>query len=628
MYDDENYDDGFDEETLAARFNIDLWKKLFVYAKKYPKILQRLAISAFITALMEVAFPLLTKGVIDEVEAYLNNGVDPDFLTWGFLYFGCTLVIALAIGTFIRMAGRLRTHIAHDIRRDGFENLQRLSFNFYDYRPVGWLMARMTSDSERLSNILAWGFLDLIWGFTMMLGIAVAMFVMNWKLALIVFSIMPFLAWVSSKFQKRILKSAREVRATNSYITGNFNEAIMGVMTSKAFVREEANQVDFDILTTKMHGASVTNLTHAAIYLPIVITLASLATGLALAVGGMDMIYGVIPVSTLIAFMAYTRHFFDPIEQLGHWFAEMQMAQASAERILSLIEAEPAIRDSAEVKEAIAIQSHRETPSAAFAADGGRTEISSIEVRNLRFAYDPTNPVIDGISMTVQKNQTIALVGPTGGGKSTLVNIICRFYEPTSGQILIDGADYRGRSLHWLQSNIGMVLQNAHVFSGSILENIRYGRLDATNEEVIEAAKIVGAHKFIETFPQGYNTDAGESGMRLSAGQKQLVSFARAILADPQILIMDEATSSVDTETEQSIQQAMQQVLAGRISIVIAHRLSTIRNADQIIVVADGRISEQGTHNQLIDEKRAYYDLYRQQSLQESSADLDGLLPI
>ena len=331
MYDDENYDDGFDEEALAAHINLDLWKKLFAYARRYPTELKWLATFAFFTALMEVAYPLLTKGVVDAVDTRLKGGPDPELWIWGVGYALCTLVICISIGGFIWMAGKIRTHISHDIRKDGFDNLQRLSFSFYDYRPVGWLMARMTSDSERLSNILAWGFLDLVWGFTMMIGIALAMFIMDWKLALVVFSILPFLGWISARFQRRILKSARMVRSTNSRITGSFNEAIMGVLTSKSFVREDANQSEFSGLTNKMHNASVTNLRHAAVYLPIVITMASLATGLALAVGGMDMIAGTMAVSTLIAFMAYTRHFFDPIEQLGHWFASMRLNIRSAE---------------------------------------------------------------------------------------------------------------------------------------------------------------------------------------------------------------------------------------------------------------------------------------------------------
>jgi ATP-binding cassette, subfamily B, bacterial len=615
---DENQDDGFNDDQLASRFNLRLWKKLFSYAKVYRRELWILGVSAVLTAATEVAYPLITRAVVDRVAA---DGLSAELWPLMLAYAGCTLVLTLSVGTFIHMGGKIRTSVSHDIRRDGFESLQRLSFSFYDYRPVGWLMARMTSDCERLSNILAWGFLDLVWGSTMMLGIAIAMLVMSPKLALAVLVIIPVLAWVSAGFQRRILKSARQVRATNSRITASYNEAIMGVLTSKAFVREEPNQAEFQQLTSSMYGASVRNLTQAAIYVPIVITLASLATGLALAIGGLDLLGGVITAGTLVAFMAYTRHFFDPVEQLGHWFAEMQMAQASAERILSLIEAEPDIQDSAEVRDALAL-ARQQRAGGHLAADGGDAAIEEIELREVGFAYDPARPVLQDINLKVRRGETIAIVGPTGGGKSTLVNVICRFYEPTQGQVLVDGIDYRARSLHWLQSNLGMVLQNAHVFSGSILENIRYGRLAASDEEVMAAARTAGAHDFILQLEKGYQTQVGEGGGRLSAGQKQLISFARAILADPQILVMDEATSSVDTETEQRIQAAMTHVLAGRIAFVIAHRLSTIRNATRIVVVEDGRVTEAGTHDALMAARGHYYDLYRQQSLQESSRDL------
>ena len=622
VFDDENYDDGFDDHKLSKRLNVELWKKLFVYASRYPTDLKWLGATAFITALCEVTYPLLTKGVIDSVDGYLKTGLEPDLFLWGLGYLGCTVLLAMSVGIFIWRAGSIRTSVAHDIRRDGFENLQRLSFSYFDYRPVGWLMARMTSDCERLSNILAWGFLDLVWGSTMMLGIALAMFIMDWKLALLVFAILPFLAWVSSKFQKSILTSARAVRATNSRITGNFNEGIMGVQTTKAFVREAENQEEFGELAESMYHSSVSNMTLAAIYLPIVVTLASLATGLALAVGGMDTFAGIIPVSTLIAFMAYTRHFFDPIETLGHWFAEMQMAQASAERILSLIGAEPEIKDSNSVLRAIEVQKDRKTANRVWAEDGGSAEIRAIELNSVSFAYDPKKPVLNEVSLKAQRDEVIAVVGPTGGGKSTLVNIISRFYQPTSGEVLIDGVDYKNRSLRWLQSNIGIVLQNAHVFAGSILENIRYGRLDASDEEVEQAARLVGADEFIKKMPEGYQSDAGESGGFLSAGQKQLISFARAILSDPQVLVMDEATSSVDTETEQVIQQGLRRVLEGRIAFIIAHRLSTIRNATRIIVIDHGSIIEEGSHEALMNRQGHYHELYRQQSRQEASRQL------
>jgi ATP-binding cassette subfamily B protein len=620
---DEIHDDGFNDDHLGSRFDPRLWKKLFSYASVYRRELWILAISAVCTAGTEVCYPLITRAAVDRVAA---DGMSTELWPLVLAYAACTLVLTLSVGTFVRMGGRIRTSVSHDIRRDGFDSLQRLSFSFYDYRPVGWLMARMTSDCERLSNILAWGFLDLVWGSTMMLGIAVAMMVMNPKLALAVLTIIPVLAWVSAGFQRRILKSARQVRATNSRITASYNEAIMGVLTSKAFVREEPNQADFQQLTGSMYGASVRNLTQAAIYVPIVITLASLATGLALAMGGMDLLGGAITAGTLVAFLAYTRHFFDPVEQLGHWFAEMQMAQASAERILSLVEAEPDIQDSAEVRDALALARQRRA-AGDLADDGGNATIDEIDLRHVGFAYDPARPVLQDVNLRVRRGETIAIVGPTGGGKSTLVNVICRFYEPTRGQVLVDGVDYRQRSLHWLQSNLGMVLQNAHVFSGSILENIRYGRLSASDDEVVAAAQTAGAHDFSLQLEQGYQTQVSEGGVRLSAGQKQLISFARAILADPQILVMDEATSSVDTETEQRIQAAMNHVLAGRIAFVIAHRLSTIRNATRIVVVEDGRITETGTHDALMAARGHYYELYRQQSLQESSRGLAAAPP-
>ena len=614
-YDDNLFNDGFDEQASAAGLQLHLWRRLFRYTLAYPKELSVVAVAGVCTALMEAAFPLLTKWVVDDVQ---QNGADAAIALWGVLYLVCASVLAVSVAAFVWGAGKVHAFTSHDIRREAFANLQRLSFSYYDYRPTGWLMARLTSDCSRLTDILAWAFLDVIWGVTMMLGIAVAMLVMNWQLAFLAMAILPFVAWVSAKFRRRILGTARLVRATNSRITGSYNESIMGVTTSKAFVREDANARDFRQLTGTMYSASVRNMLLAAVFLPIVLILSAVAVHLALVRGGSLLLAGTVGAGTLIAFMMLVREFFNPVMELGQWFAEMQMAQAAAERVLSLVDAKPDIADSASVRRQLAAHSEAQSRDG-VAEDGGAVRIGEIELRDVSFAYDPEKPVLANVNLKAKMGEAIAVVGPTGGGKSTLVNLICRFYEPTAGQVLIDGVDYRERGLHWLQSNLGMVLQNAHVFSGSIRENIRYGRLAATDQEVEWCAKLAGAHDFIDDMEDGYDTEVGEGGGRLSAGQKQLVSFARAILAEPQILVMDEATSSVDTETELKIQQGLKFVLQGRISFVIAHRLSTIRNASRIVVIDGGRVVETGTHLELMASGGHYAKLYRQQSLAEAT---------
>ncbi|XOV88879.1 MAG: ABC transporter ATP-binding protein [Pseudomonadota bacterium] len=609
FFDDENYNDGFDEDSFRHGMNLDLWKQLLGYTLHYRFEVSVLAICAFFVAIAEIAFPLITRAVIDAVA---TEGADTNFALFGALYFGFVVLLAVSVGGFIWFGGKLRTQVSHDIRRDGFLNLQQLSFSFYDFRPVGWLMARMTSDIERLSNILAWGLLDLVWGLTMMLGIAVAMLYMDVSLALVVLSVLPLLAWLSLTFQRRILASARAVRKTNSRITGSFNESIMGVQTTKAFVKEAENLNRFGTLTDDMYAASVLNKIQAALYLPLVLTLGALASGLALVFGGLEVMWGSITAGTLIAFLTYARHFFEPIQELANWFAEMQMAQASAERIISLIESEPAIQDSP------AVRARLTAPAVpGMAADGFPDTINRIQLRNVSFQYGTGDKVLDNINLDIEYGQNIAIVGSTGGGKTTLVNLLCRFYEPTSGSILIDGVDYRERSLHWLQSNLGIVLQASHVFGGTIADNIRYGKLDASMDEILQASRRAGAHDFILDMEKGYDTEVGEGGSKLSAGQKQLISFARAILADPKILVMDEATSSVDTVTEQHIQQGLGALLAGRISLVIAHRLSTIRNADRILVIEQGKLIEMGDHQELMQVKGRYHKLYTQQSLSQ-----------
>jgi len=595
--------------------DLRLWRKLLSYALVRKGRVIGLAVFAVGVALADTAFPLLTRELIDDVD---SRGMAVDVAPYALAYLGLTALLALCVWGFILLAGRIRTSVSHDIRRDGFENLQRLSFSYFDHRPVGWLMARMTSDCDRLSNILAWGVLDLIWGVTTMTAVAAVLLAMDLELALVVLAVIPLLVWACAFFQKRILESSRVVRRTNSRLTASYNEGIMGVRTSKVFVRERESLDEFSGLSDEMLRASVRNALQSALFLPLVLTLGSLATGLALAVGGLEVTGGRLTIGTLIAFMTYTRHFFEPIQEMSRWFAEMQMAQASAERIIGLIEAEPEIADSEPVRRAIEVR--RGQPSdAGVAEDGGAHRIGDIRFHGVGFTYRDGPTVLEGFDLEVRAGETVALVGSTGGGKSTILSLLCRFYEPTEGRILLDGLDYRERSLHWLQSNLGIVLQTPHLFSGSVADNIRYGRLEASEEEIAEAARLANADEFIHAMGDGYATEVGEGGNRLSIGQKQLVSFARAILARPQILVMDEATSSVDTETERRIQQGLSRVIEGRTSFVIAHRLSTIRSADRILVIEDGRIVEQGNHADLLALRGRYCELYTQQSLRESA---------
>ena len=605
FYDDDNT---LDEFSPDKDLKLGVWSQLARYALCYPQDLIMLALCAVLVGICEITFPLVTRWVIDDIGSL---GAAIDLVFYSGLYGLLCLGLGVGVVGFLWFGGKLRSHMSHDIRRDGFENLQRLSFSYYDQRPVGWLMARMTSDCERLSNIMAWGILDLVWSFTIMLGISGAMLVMEPRLGFIILLSLPALAYISRYFQTRILKSAREVRQTNSRITGAYNENIMGVLTSKVFVKEADNLDKFGKITDRMHGASIQNAVQAAIYLPIVLTLSALATGIALVIGGIESAWGIITTGTLIAFLTYTRHFFEPIEQLAHWFAEMQMAQASAERVMSLIQAESEIRDSEQVEAQIAAH----TGSSSLAADGYEQTIDSITFDRVGFSYENGPPILRDINLVLKRGQSVAVVGATGGGKTTLISLLARFYEPTEGSIRINDIDYRNRSLHYLQSNLGVVLQSSHLFKGTISDNIRYGRLDATIDEIHAAALKAGAHPVITEMPEAYDTQISEGGASLSAGQKQLISFARALLADPQILIMDEATSSVDTLTEARIEQGLRVLLQDRISVIIAHRLSTIRHADVILVMEHGQIIEQGNHEALIQLKGRYHHLYQQQSL-------------
>lgn len=594
----------FEEQEYGRRFDPKLWRTVFSYAKPFRKHLILLGFVMIMVAAVDAAFPYMTKVAIDN---YIIPQDTDGVWRFGLVYAGLVVLQFVNIWNLITLAGKIETGVCYRMRRIGFKRLQELSLAYYDTKAVGWLMARMTSDVLKLGEILAWGLVDVIWGFTTMCAIMLVMFWLNWQLALITLSVVPVLFIISIFFQKKILAVFREVRRINSQITGGFNEGITGAKTTKVLNREKQNLREFTELTGNMKQASVRAAVFSSLYLPVVLTLGSIGTSLAVWFGGQGVNREMISYGVLVAFISYTIQFFEPIRELARIFAELQSAHASAERVTSMINTEPDIQDPPEV--------------AALAKTLPPME-GRVTFENVSFAYVPTEPVLQGFSLDVQPGETIALVGETGSGKSTIVNLACRFYEPTAGRILIDGVDYRQRPLAWIHSQIGYVLQSPHLFSGTIRENIRFGRLDASDAEIEAAAKLVNAHAFIVDLDKGYDTPVSEGGGSLATGEKQLLSFARAVLADPRIFVLDEATSSIDTETERLIQNAIQTVLAGRTSFIIAHRLSTIRRADRILVIRDGRIQEAGTHQELLANKGYYFSLYTNQFADEQGRQL------
>jgi ATP-binding cassette subfamily B protein len=606
------------EDVFSNKLDLSLWARVFRHALPYKRLLVPLAISAVAIAMVDASFALVTRWAVDDVVKAGNVlNLWPHIAVYSFL----AISLACGVWVFINSAGGLSNNMSHDIREECFKRIQELEFAYFDHRPTGWLISRLTSDCDKLARIIAWGTLDLVWAVCLVFMIAVILVVLHPVLGLLVLSVVPPLIFVSAIFQKKLLLSSRDTRKFNSMITASFAEALQGLRTTKTLVREQDNLREFQGLSSQMYGVSIQNALQSAVFIPIVLTLGSVAAGIALWRGGAGVIDGSMTLGTLVAFIFYAGQFFNPINQIAQVLVQMQGAQAAGERVLSLLATVPGIVDSEEVVAKLKIWDKPGRP-ADLAPDGHPAGIENLEFCHVDFSYSNGKPVLEDFNLTVQAGQTIALVGASGGGKSTIVNLAARFYEPTSGKILVNGHDLRDRSLAWYQSNLGIVLQGPHLFSGSVRENIRYGRLDATDEEIEAAAHSVNADGFIRALENGYDTDVGEGGNRLSTGQKQLVSFARALLANPRIFIMDEATSSIDTETEQLIQQGLKAIFHGRISFVIAHRLSTIRTADRILVIENGRIIESGTHQELLARKGHYHALYTHQFQQEREAHL------
>jgi ATP-binding cassette subfamily B protein len=510
------------------------------------------------------------------------------------IYFGIICGNAVFVFGFILCAGLLGERSLMRLRRQMFDHIMGLSFSYFDKTSSGWLLSRMTSDASRITELLTWMFLDGVWGTLNVTAAMVFMFIINWRLALLVLIILPLLVVSALKFKGFIIREYRRVRALNSKLTGKFSETISGVRVIKSLAVEEKNAGNFEETATSMYTASYKAGFLSALFLPAVQLTTALGVCIVLWAGGFQFESGIITVGGIKAFISYIIFMLWPIQDMARVYANMQRSLASAERVFTLLDSKAEIVDR---EKAVPIRGIR----------GG------IEFKNVSFAYRKDITVLKNMSLTVKPGEMIALVGPTGGGKTTITNLIPRFYEPVKGRILIDGVDYCRITQRSLQDKIGIVPQVPHLFSGTIMENIRYGKPGARESEVIAASKQAHAHEFIVKTAQGYNSEVGEGGGMLSVGQRQLVSIARTILNDPDVIILDEATSSIDTLTEHLIQLGLAALLKGRTSFVVAHRLSTIRNADRILVIEDGAIKEAGSHAQLMRRKGHYYSLYTHQ---------------
>ena len=605
----------YDEQEYTKSFQLGIWKRLIPLLGNYRRDFALLLIFNLASAVVDVALPLFQRYAI---ATFIEGDTLRGLLPYALCYLVVILFQALFVVAFSRNAMYIEMSLGRDLRQKLFHHLQTLSLSFYNVTPVGYLIAREMSDTNRIASMISWNLADLLWALFYVLGTFGAMLVLNWRLALVILLIVPAIAILTGYFQGRILHWNRKVRKLNSKITGAFNEGITGAKTAKTLVIEEQSTENFRRLTGEMHDSGVRAARLSAVYIPLVLFCSSLAVAIVLLQGGTMVTEQVLEIATLSAFATYAVGVFEPIQSIAANLSEFISLQASIERVTGLLDERPMIVDAPEVVEQYGDAFHPKR-------ENWEELRGEIEFRDVTFRYpDGGEDVLSHFNLHIPAGTTVAIVGETGAGKSTLVNLACRFFEPTSGQILIDGRDYRERSQLWLHSNIGYVLQNPHLFSGTVRENIRYGRLDATDEEVEAAARAVSADTVVAKLEKGWDTDVGEGGDRLSTGEKQLISFARAVLADPRIFVLDEATSSIDTQTEQLIQDAIDHLLKDRTSFLIAHRLSTIRKADLILVVRDGQIVERGTHLELLKRKGNYHDLYSRQFAEEHAAKVLG----